>query len=337
MKQTLLLFLALSFSVEIARAQSPCDAGNEAEFLACVSSFTIGLHDDLLLPDPIIDIEIMPLGPVDTVTVNAPMTPLNLHNIDVDIRNYWLILPANTLINAATSFEANGNHGLAVEINGKLFTFSDNGQPGFTRLDLLNISISSGLYNTLAQSIAGLLGIVLPVTLMEYNGKTTASGNELFWRTQDETDNDYFLLERSRDGRVFSELARLDGRGTTNQISQYSWTDTRPAAGTNYYRLSQYDFDGSSAVLGVTLLNWEEGGRVAVGPNPVSAGSPLYVDFTGEGTLGELELISVDGRRQFPLRGNNGQYAVPANLPSGVYVLRFPSASGISNRQIIVR
>lgn len=84
----------------------------------------------------------------------------------------------------------------------------------------------------------------LPVELLEFNGDLVQNRIVLTWATATETNNDFFLIERSTDGFIFTEMARVSGSGTSNSIQHYSWEDFSPCSGLFYYRLSQFDYDG---------------------------------------------------------------------------------------------
>ncbi|ADY51299.1 hypothetical protein Pedsa_0723 [Pseudopedobacter saltans DSM 12145] len=85
----------------------------------------------------------------------------------------------------------------------------------------------------------------LPISLTEFKGSKTYLGNLLSWTTLSETDNQYFELERSADGINFSSIKRLTGSGTSTERINYSYLDTNPLAGINYYRLKQVDKNGT--------------------------------------------------------------------------------------------
>ena len=52
--------------------------------------------------------------------------------------------------------------------------------------------------------------------LLSFTGRVDP-GNRLEWVTATEINNDYFSLERSRDGLEFSAIARVDGAGNSSQ------------------------------------------------------------------------------------------------------------------------
>lgn len=86
---------------------------------------------------------------------------------------------------------------------------------------------------------------VLPVKLISFIvTKANSRMAVLNWQTSTEINNDYFEVERSRDGADFSPIGKVNGSGTTNQKHSYNLTDSKPFAGINYYRLKQTDYDG---------------------------------------------------------------------------------------------
>ncbi len=86
---------------------------------------------------------------------------------------------------------------------------------------------------------------VLPVEYVSFTAYGEQQGITLSWATASELNNDYFEIQRSVNGTDFQTIGRVDGHGTSYHTIQYSFTDTSPKDGVNYYRLKQYDFDGA--------------------------------------------------------------------------------------------
>ena len=84
----------------------------------------------------------------------------------------------------------------------------------------------------------------LPIVLEYFRGKGTEDNKVLLtWATSSEKNNDFFTLERSRDGKTFETITTLPGAGNSTKKLLYSFTDDHPENGLNYYRLKQTDFD----------------------------------------------------------------------------------------------
>ncbi|ACT93140.1 BspA family leucine-rich repeat surface protein [Dyadobacter fermentans] len=91
---------------------------------------------------------------------------------------------------------------------------------------------------------------VLPVTLVFFTAEPTSGKTvEIAWQTAQETQNDRFVVERSKDLIVFENIAEVrDVGGNSNTIHTYRAVDTAPFAGSSYYRLVQYDLDGTRTI-----------------------------------------------------------------------------------------
>jgi hypothetical protein len=85
---------------------------------------------------------------------------------------------------------------------------------------------------------------VLPVELRFFHAQPSEHDVVLMWETATETNNDFFVIERSTDGHEWKRLGKVQGAGTSNRPNTYSLTDWTPEMGMNIYRLHQVDFDG---------------------------------------------------------------------------------------------
>jgi hypothetical protein len=85
----------------------------------------------------------------------------------------------------------------------------------------------------------------IPVELTAFFALHTENGILLKWTTATESNNSGFSVERSTDKINFSEIAFVNGKGTTTEVNDYEYVDNINLAGKYYYRLKQVDFDGS--------------------------------------------------------------------------------------------
>ena len=109
---------------------------------------------------------------------------------------------------------------------------------------------------------------ILPVTLIKFEGKRIDDANvALVWETSEETNNDYFEIERTLNpAQGFTAVGKVKGAGSTASVHRYGHTDPNEYAAYTYYRLKQVDFDNtyeystiiaikaSAATLTVTAL-----------------------------------------------------------------------------------
>ena len=117
---------------------------------------------------------------------------------------------------------------------------------GFRRMNAsYDIIVDDVIVNTVWGAVSG-TNVPLPVKLTAFTGQKQNSYIQLNWATASEQGNSYFEVLRSEDGKNFNVLTTVSGKGTTEQISNYSYIDANPLPGTNYYQLRQVDYDGKS-------------------------------------------------------------------------------------------
>lgn len=138
----------------------------------------------------------------------------------------------------------------------------------------------------------------LPVELTYFELRTVDNTIVLYWSTASEINNDYFSLEKSKDGRNFVGMGTVSGKGTTNILSDYSFVDNSPHLGLSYYRLSQTDYDGTTEIFPViSVIFTNKANNFSISPNPVS--SPLMklkVSGKAKNELLELNIMDLQGR-----------------------------------------
>lgn len=86
--------------------------------------------------------------------------------------------------------------------------------------------------------------ISLPIELLYFKGRHTDDGNILEWETATEYNNDYFTIHRSQYPIVWTDIAEIDGVGTSSFNHYYRYVDRDYSNEISYYYLSQTDFDG---------------------------------------------------------------------------------------------
>ncbi len=113
--------------------------------------------------------------------------------------------------------------------------------------------------------------IVLPVELINFEYRITAEKElTLYWSTASEKNSSYFSVQKSHDGRNFAEVNKVKSKGNSSSISKYSLQDVYSPSISSYYRLVNYDNDGSnntSKVIYVAAIA-EPTTRISIYPNP---------------------------------------------------------------------
>ncbi|WP_299818173.1 T9SS type A sorting domain-containing protein [uncultured Pontibacter sp.] len=95
----------------------------------------------------------------------------------------------------------------------------------------------------------------MPVELMSFRAQLLNNQAVLGWATAMEKDNNKFIVERSLDGKTFTKVGEVKGSGNSSAKLNYTFTDAKPATGTNYYRLQQVDFSGETAYSNIVAVD----------------------------------------------------------------------------------
>lgn len=88
----------------------------------------------------------------------------------------------------------------------------------------------------------------LPVELTSFSVELDETVANLSWTTASEINNDYFELEKADSSFEFKHLTKIAGNGNSTRPILYHYLDKNPYKGINYYKLKQYDYDGSITV-----------------------------------------------------------------------------------------
>jgi fibronectin-binding autotransporter adhesin len=186
----------------------------------------------------------------------------------------------------------------------------------------------------------------LPIELLFFDAQLTSRKTvDLNWATASETNNDYFTIEKSKDGISFEKTATISGAGTSRSKQQYHAIDKDPYQGYFYYRLKQTDFDGKfvySKLVAIDNSNSEVTGFV-VFPNPSSDG---IIQVSIHGNTSAKAFITITdtyGRTVYSktvdLSGNDNTVITldqPDNLTVGIYnVSLFMNEKWISQKMVI--
>ncbi|MCH8902786.1 MAG: T9SS type A sorting domain-containing protein [Bacteroidetes bacterium] len=121
----------------------------------------------------------------------------------------------------------------------------------------------------------------LPITLSSMNAEVIEHKVFISWSSVTEINNDYYTVEKSRDGVEFQELATIDGAGKSFLVRKYGLIDEELPIGTSYYRLTQTDYDGNTQSFPVVSVIYEAPvtASFSVFPNPVRRGEKLFLEF----------------------------------------------------------
>ncbi len=175
---------------------------------------------------------------------------------------------------------------------------------------------------------------ILPIQLLSFQALPQNKTIKLQWQVLDETDAAYYTIEKSTDGRNFSFLQKLQAKHIAG-IADYNSYDTKPAEGWNYYRLVITNKQGKSFTYKTEKLWMGSSKQLLVYPNPTTNKLNIVLPNVN----GSLILLNAAGKQVMQISNNslrNMEIAVE-QLPRGMYLLQYCSATAISSQKIILR
>ena len=189
---------------------------------------------------------------------------------------------------------------------------------------------------------------VIPVELSSLFSNVDGNNVTLSWSTATETNNKGFAIERSTDFNNWIQLGFVDGKGTTTQTNNYSFTDKDVAHGKYFYRLTQIDFDGS-------FKYYYLGSEIEIGspavyslsqnyPNPFNPTTKIGYQIPVDAKV-KIELYGITGEKVATLVNGDhaaGYYNIELNanklnLASGLYMYKMTAqnASGLNSEPFV--
>jgi len=164
--------------------------------------------------------------------------------------------------------------------------------------------------------------VILPLTLLNFNGNKQTAYNMLAWNTAIEENTKVFNVELSMENGQWKTIGTVAANGSGS--GSYSFNHYKPATGKNWYRLQMVDVDGTFTYSNIILLNNRAEGDVSIRvyPNP---GSDMINISVGNNLLNtKVSLYSVEGRllQTQLITTSNFQLSI-LNFPKSTYLLKF--------------
>jgi hypothetical protein len=185
----------------------------------------------------------------------------------------------------------------------------------------------------------------LPVELSAFTATVSNRDVTLNWTTTTELNNSGFDIERKSANGTWSRLGFIEGNGTTNSTSNYSYNDRGLETGKYNYRLKQIDFNGNFEYLNLSNeINIGVPSRYDLAqnyPNPFNPATKISYDLPLDGKV-SLKLYDMIGREVATLVNEvqtAGYYSVNFNgssLSSGVYFYTITSNNFAATKKMML-
>lgn len=180
----------------------------------------------------------------------------------------------------------------------------------------------------------------LPVKLISFAAILANEKVNCTWETASETNNDYFTIERSKDGSSFESIGNVKGQGNSNINTRYSYTDNNPFGGISYYRLKQTDFDGKYTYSTIKKVGSNE-----------KLTSEIYLYYENNTPIIKInalvennaiiEIINLNGTKllnnEQPIISGENTFAINGNITTGLYLLKVQLENEVKFFKVWVR
>lgn len=187
--------------------------------------------------------------------------------------------------------------------------------------------------------------VVLPIELLSFSAVCNDKKVDIAWVTATETHNDYFTVERTKDGLSFETVSTVDGAGNSTQVLEYSVTDHNPYEGLSYYRLMNTGFDGAkyySALVTSDCFITENG--FSIYPNPSDGSGALMLDLNfPENQEIVFTVVDMQGKESYSkliiTKQDNELVAIDPShkIAPGTYMVITRSENKILSKTLIIK
>ncbi|HYJ38162.1 MAG TPA: T9SS type A sorting domain-containing protein [Chitinophagaceae bacterium] len=201
---------------------------------------------------------------------------------------------------------------------------------GDADLDMLQLG-------TIASSALLQTGVNLPIKLEFFTVAKRGTQVQVSWKTSEEFNVDYFAIEHSVDAINFRSLNATKSKGNPAG-ADYGYVHPTPVKGLQYYRLVEYDLDGSKTFFPIKSIQFDELKKpIEIYPNIISSRVTAY--FKRE-QFKRVQLLDQMGRIVQTKDITNQQAEVSLNMStyaSGIYYLKFIGEGKTITEKILKR
>lgn len=183
----------------------------------------------------------------------------------------------------------------------------------------------------------------LPIELLSFNAIMNDKQVDITWETASETNNDYYTIEKSKDGVHFETCSIVDAAGNSSSIVNYKDIDYNPYKGISYYRLKQTDFNGAFSFSKIVAVNYsfsQDG--ITIFPNPTEGEININIeDIEQQEVL--VVIVDMTGKECYSkvIISQENQQLIATDtehkLAAGTYIITASSKNKLYSKKIIVK
>ncbi|MBI3137659.1 MAG: T9SS type A sorting domain-containing protein, partial [Sphingobacteriales bacterium] len=219
--------------------------------------------------------------------------------------------------------------GIGAAVSGTIISFNLGFNPVTVTFDPFAQTLANGSMN---------LNSVLDVTITEFALQPGPAGNLLLFSFMDDRDNaGKPVLQKSRDGVVFTDAGIMEEERVTGTGKSFSYMDYHPWVPGTWYRVKLNTAEGEKFSR-IIRTGQDRLTGFMLFPNP--ADQEVYIKWINPSGLStEVMLIGMDGKRVWSEATNSGFMVLSTGeWPSGTYIVLVKQADTILvRRELVIR
>lgn len=177
----------------------------------------------------------------------------------------------------------------------------------------------------------------LPISLLSFKGYRDNQNIILEWSTASETNNDYFTVEQSSDGKKWNIIGTVNGAGNSTSQLNYTLTDRTHIEEVSYYRLKQTDFNGEYTYEDIVSIKKYENLKeesLTIYPNPSKGQFEMLFDGNSS-DINSIIIFDSRGQKIYSSNGYESKFDLSNNVP-GLYFMHVQYNSKVISSKIII-
>lgn len=186
---------------------------------------------------------------------------------------------------------------------------------------------------TISDNVHITLATPLPVTLLSFDAAVANCQTNLNWTIANAVNFSKFVVERSNDGRQYSEIGKV---AYTNGKVAYTYTDKATPNGKSFYRLRLVDADGMYA-YSQTITAQSDCSTQAIEVYPTLTKGMVYISLPAGYAAAKIEVSTLMGQvLNIPVSATAGQHKINlSGMAQGTYLLKVSSGNETQTFKVV--
>lgn len=187
--------------------------------------------------------------------------------------------------------------------------------------------------------------ITLPVKLTSFTAVLNNNQADLKWVSSSEKDVSHYVVQKSTDGKNFSDAGVVMAAGNSTDNITYTFTDKTidtDHEGVTYYRLRSVDIDAKSQLSEVRVIRVDKKGSLNLAiqtyPNPVQNELRVTLPSNWQGKKVTYEVLNQNGQvaaKKLATSASQTENFNVSGLPTGFYVVRVTCDGETASQKVI--